>query len=584
MSAVQAKVEKAAQMLGTGRADAALALLQGLARTHPGDADVAGMLCLALTRLGRFEQAAHYGQRACELRPGDASLVYHAAHALQGSGRGAEARSLLERGVAQSPADAPLRLALANALLDDYRAADALTHCEAALARGMDAQIVVTYAGALLSLCEPARAIEALRTAMVTCAEHDNVIAALASALNYAPGTDPAESLRVHRRFGELLERDVPPHRPVPRVTRGHAGRLRIGFLSPDLRTHSVAFFLEPLIEHLDPVAFESVAYFTSMHADATTARLRPKFGLWRECHGKTPLQIAAMIADDRVDILVDLAGHTQGSGLLVLALKPAPLQVTYLGYPNTTGLRAVELRVVDSHTDPAGSEAFATEQLVRLDPCFLCYRPPTDAPEPALTPHEGVVFGSFNASQKINRPLLNLWARVLREVPGSRLRLKSLLGLREPGVRAFFERAFAEEGIDPSRVECLPAATTTREHLALYSGIDIALDTQPYHGTTTTCEALWMGVPVVTLAGVVHAQRVGVSLLSAAGLPELIAPDEDAYVRIAADLAGDPPHLAALRRDLRARVAASPLCDERGFAARFGQAMLAAWNAAPSA
>lgn len=369
MSAVQAKIEKAAQMLGTGRADSALALLQGLARTHPGDADVAGMLCLALTRLGRFEQAAHYGLRACELRPGDASLVYHAAHALQGSGRGAEARSLLERGVSQSPADAPLRLALANALLDDYRAADALTHCEAALTRGMDAQIVVTYAGALLSLCEPARAIEALRTAMVTCAEHDNVIAALASALNYAPGTDPAESLRVHRRYGELLERDVPPHRPVPRVTRGRAGRLRIGFLSPDLRTHSVAFFLEPLIEHLDPGAFESVAYFTSMHADATTARLRPKFGLWRECHGKTPLQIAAMIADDRVDILVDLAGHTQGSGLLVLALKPAPLQVTYLGYPNTTGLRAVDLRVVDSLTDPAGSEAFATEQLVRLDP-----------------------------------------------------------------------------------------------------------------------------------------------------------------------------------------------------------------------
>lgn len=584
MSGVRGKIEKAGELLAAGRADAAVTLLQGLARAHANDADVAGMLCVALSQVGRFEQAAHYGQRAFNLRPDDPSLAHNAALALQGCGRAGEAMALLERGVARSPDDVPLRLTLANLLLDDLRAGDALAHCEAALARGMDAQVAVTCAGALLSLCEPERSLEILRQAVAAAPENENVVAALASALNYAPGTYPEESSRVHRRFGELLERGVPSARPVPKVARGRAGRLRIGFLSPDLRTHSVAFFLEPLIDRLDKAAFETGAYFTSMHADATTARLRGKFGWWRECHARTPLQITSMIVDDKVDILVDLAGHTQGTGLLVMALGPAPMQVTYLGYPNTTGLRAIGLRVVDSISDLPGSDAWATERLVRLDPCFLCYRPPADAPAPALEPHEGIVFGSFNASQKINRPLIALWARVLRESPGSRLRLKSMLGLREPGVRAFIGGAFREEGIDPARVEFLPAAPSTREHLALYAGIDIALDTQPYHGTTTTCEALWMGVPVITMTGRVHAQRVGASLLHAAGLPELIAPDEKAYVRLAGDLARDADRLVTMRQSLRARVAASPLCDEAAYAARFGAAMLEEWNSPPRA
>jgi predicted O-linked N-acetylglucosamine transferase (SPINDLY family) len=254
----------------------------------------------------------------------------------------------------------------------------------------------------------------------------------------------------------------------------------------------------------------------------------------------------------------------------------------TYCGYPNTTGSSRVGWRIIDRHTDPTGAEAFATERLLRLDPCFLCYRPEADAPDVAPLPAERkghITFGSFNAQRKFNTRVGDLWRRVLERVPNSRLAIKSI-NFTEPASLAFARQQLQSFGLPIDRIDVLPAPHSAREHLAQYAQVDIALDTYPYHGTTTTCESLWMGVPVVTLAGHTHAARVGVSLLANTGLHDWIAHTPDDYVSIAARAAADTAGLAALRSSLRQRLLASPLCDQPAFARRFESALRTMWTA----
>ena len=283
-------------------------------------------------------------------------------------------------------------------------------------------------------------------------------------------------------------------------------------------------------------------------------------------------------IRAERIDVLVELSGHTGANRLTALASKPAPVIVSAIGYPNTTGLPAVDWRVVDSITDPPGAEAFCTERLLRLDPCFLCYRPPDLDVEPAMPAADPVTFGSFNNSAKIGAECTALWARVLQAVPGSRLLVKTQT-LADPAVQQAIRRRLAEGGIDEDRVELIAQASTRAEHLALYGRVHVALDSVPYNGTTTTCEALWMGVPVVALLGDRHASRVSASLLSAAGHPEWVAEDAEGVVRIAAALAGDTPHLAAIRSSLRDELRASPLLDSKAYAQRFHAAIRGCWR-----
>jgi predicted O-linked N-acetylglucosamine transferase (SPINDLY family) len=252
---------------------------------------------------------------------------------------------------------------------------------------------------------------------------------------------------------------------------------------------------------------------------------------------------------------------------------------VSAIGYPNTTGVPAVDWRVVDSITDPPGSEHLCTERLLRLDPCFLCYSPPQEAPEPALPEADApITFGSFNNAAKIGPTSIELWARVLKAVPGSRLLLKSQT-LSDAAGRARIEKRFAQAGIEASRLELVAYSKTRQEHLELYKRVHVALDTTPYNGTTTTCEALWMGVPVLTTLGDRHAARVSASLLHAAGHPELVAKDADAFVQLAASLAQDRARLATLRTNLRGELRASPLCDAPAYAARFHAAIRDCWK-----
>jgi predicted O-linked N-acetylglucosamine transferase (SPINDLY family) len=384
--------------------------------------------------------------------------------------------------------------------------------------------------------------------------------------LNYLDSPDPAELYAEHLRWAERFAR-APDATRVWENAPDPERRLRIGYVSPDLWRHSVAYFFEPLIASHERSAMEVFCYADVKKPDEVTGRLRGFASHWRDTRHLPDEQLAAMVQSDKIDILVDLAGHTNNNRLAMFGRRAAPVQVTYLGYPNTTGLGNMDYRLTDAWADPPGlTDAFNTETLVRLPHGFHCYQPDDCAPDPAPPPalaNGYVTFGSFNNVMKTSSAVVRAWAAILKEVPRSSLLLKNAV-LHEPLARERVIRAFIGEGIDPARIQ-LDGFKAKRNHLAQYARFDIALDPFPYNGTTTTCESLWMGVPVLALAGQTHAGRVGVSLLSQLGLEEWIASDEQDYVARAVRFAADLPSLSALRVSLRDRMRASSIMDATG-------------------
>ncbi|PWC59584.1 hypothetical protein TSH7_20250 [Azospirillum sp. TSH7] len=388
--------------------------------------------------------------------------------------------------------------------------------------------------------------------------------------------------LAEHRRFDERFGR-LPP--PAPHANRADPEkRLRIGYLSVEFREHLGAYFLTPLFEAADRSRFEIVCYsiLPDSHADAHTARFKAQADGWRNVGHLDDEALAAQIRADGIDILVDLAGHSGLNRLPMLARRPAPVQVTWLGYPNGTGMASVDYRIVDPISDPVGpTDAHAVETLVRLPAPFLCFRPPAAAPAVVPLPAGAtgaITFGSFNKLPKITDGTVALWAEVLRRVPDARLLLKDR-PLSDPGTAALMRARFAAAGIDPARLDLVGFIKDAAGHLAAYNRIDIALDPHPYNGTITTCDCLWMGAPLVTLAGGRHAARVGASLMAAVGLPELVAATPDRYAAIAADLAGDLTRLMRLRLGMRERLRASPLCDQGRFMRNLETAYRLMWR-----
>ncbi|SMF42698.1 Predicted O-linked N-acetylglucosamine transferase, SPINDLY family [Azospirillum oryzae] len=389
-----------------------------------------------------------------------------------------------------------------------------------------------------------------------------------------------------HRRFDERFGRQDGRHLPAaPHANRPDPERrLRIGYLSVEFREHLGAYFLTPLFERADRDRFEIVCYsiLPDTHADAYTARFKAQADGWRTVGHLDDEALAAQIRADGIDILVDLAGHSGLNRLPMLARRPAPVQVTWLGYPNGTGMASVDYRIVDPVSDPIGpTDGHAVETLVRLPAPFLCFRPPAAAPPVVPLPAGAtgaVTFGSFNKLSKITDGTVALWAEVLRRVPDSRLLLKDR-PLSDAGTAAGLRARFAAAGIDPARLDLVGFIKDAAGHLAAYNRIDIALDPHPYNGTITTCDTLWMGAPLVTLAGGRHAARVGASLMTAIGLPELVAATPDRYAAIAAELAGDLTRLMRLRMGMRERVRASALCDEPRFMRNLETAYRLMWR-----
>lgn len=385
-------------------------------------------------------------------------------------------------------------------------------------------------------------------------------------AFNGSDAYDPEYVSAAHKRIGAAFYPWWPCAQPL-RSARDD-NRIRVGYVSPDFKAHSVGFFIESVLCCHDRSHFDIFCYDNANVTDSTTDRMKEMGVIWRRIYGQPDSNVVGQIRADAIDILVDLAGHTSGNRLDVFAQKPAPVQVTWLGYPNTTGLQQMDFRLVDDLTDPLGlTDRLCSERLIRLPRTFLCYAPPVSSPEVLPLPQGPVVFCCFNNLSKFSNSILNVWARLLHAVPDARLSLKNG-PLGDAGVRSRLMEQFALRGVGSERLIISGFTTNREDHLQRYGECHIALDTFPYCGTTTTCEALWMGVPVISLAGNTHVSRVGASLLANAGLSELVAGNSDEYVNIAAALAQNPERLQSYRRLLRSKVSCSPLMDAQTFTA----------------
>jgi len=541
-----------------------------------------------LRTLGRIDDGIAAYQRAIALSPKYAEAHDRLGALLAGARGYGEAEPHFRRAAELQPSLAVAWCNLGVCLIFLGRLGEALTSFDRALAADPGFDHAHAGRGLALSKCyRQAAAVEAYGRALALNPRNHEARSARLYELQYVGEISREALFQEHVKFGAAVADGArtPPARPVANAARGEgpaAGerRLRVGFISPDLHRHSVSYFLEPLLTHLDRTQFEIFLYHDHPLFDATSERLRALAGAWRPIAGQPADRVEAMVRADAPDVLVDLAGHTGSNRLPLFARRLAPVQMTYLGYPDTTGLPAMDYRLVDATTDPAGeADAFATEKLVRFAPTAWSYAPPQEAPEPAPAPASqggGVAFGCFNHFAKVTDRTLRAWGRLLAAVPDGRLVLKGH-GLGLDIFQGDIRRRLAAAGIPPERVELVERTRTIGEHLASYARVDVALDTFPYNGTTTTCEALWMGVPVVALAGDRHAARVGASLLAAVGRADWVARDEDEYVAKAAALARSAP--SGPRTALREAMRQSPLLDHRGQADRFGAAVRGMWR-----
>jgi protein O-GlcNAc transferase len=528
-----------------GRCDEAVACLRRVIAARPRHARAYNTLGMALDELGHADEALDCYRNAVRLDPRGYEAHYNLGSALLNPGRIDEAVVELERAIAIDPARGLAQMTLGQAMIRRGEVARALPLLEQAIARMPDRPLA-----------------------------HDLYL----FALNYL-FDDPATLINAHRAYGERVEVQLRASWPVHRNDPDPERRLRIGYVSPDFREHSVATFIEPVLAHHDRSRFEVYAYYAAPLQDAVTARIAASVDRWTPCDALDDTQLAARIEVDGIDILIDLAGHTTGNRLPAFAHKPAPVQVTWLGYPATTGLGAIDWRLVTAETDPPGAETWHTEGLWRLPRTLWCYRPDPEAPPvDARTParrNGHIRFLSANNVAKLSDATIATWARILGAVPDARL---ILTGIPEGAARRLLHERFRVRGVAPARVE-IRGKLPKEDFRALLADTDIALDPYPYNGTTTSCDALWSGLSLVTLAGRASAARSGVALLHMIGLDSLVAEDEDAYVDLATSLARDFDRIESLRAGLRERIAGSALCDEAGLVRDLETTYRAMWH-----
>jgi predicted O-linked N-acetylglucosamine transferase (SPINDLY family) len=528
-----------------GQTTEAIACYQNAAKIRPEDAQVQKRLAALLDAQGRLQEAAACFRRACELEPDSAEAHRDVGFALEKLGKLDEAVACYQRALDLKPdyADAHNNLGLAF------------------LAEGRHGEAVACFRRAITASPAFPKA-------------HSNLLFALNFCPDYSAEAIGEEHRHWSRRYAEPLAKFIEPHANDRSPNR----RLRVGYISPNFRDHPVGRFLLPLLETHDRGNIEVFCYASGDGSDAITDRFRACADAWRDASNFSDEQLTSAVRQDRIDILVDLTMHMAKNRLLVFARKPAPVQVTYLAYCGTTGLRTIDYRLTDPYLDPPGrDERVYSEQSIRLAETYWCYRPfeqtPAVNPLPALqTGH--VTFGCLNNFCKVTDLTLAAWSCLLRATPGSQLVLHAHAGNHRQRVRDFLTK----EGVSPERltfVGFVPRA----EYFRLYGRIDVALDPFPYGGGTTTCDGLWMGVPVVSLAGQTAVGRGGVSILSNLGLTDLVAQDSEQYVRIVVDLANNLPRLSDLRATMRGRMQDSPLTDVPRFTRNIEAAYRLMWQ-----
>ncbi len=530
---------------------------------------------------GDFEEACASYRQAAALKPAYAEAYSRWGAVLHQQGRLGEAIVRYQQAIAVRPDCAEAHYNLGNALRDAYKLQEAEAGYRRALAIKPDCVEAYTNLARLLHVQGKLQDAETCyRRALAIKPDSVAAHSSLLLAMSYGPDCDPAALAAELRSWNERHARPLMPQ------ARRHANdpdperRLRVGYVSADFRRHPVSFFLEPLFAAHDRAKVEVFCYSNTRVPDAVTQRFQASADVWRDIVDLADEAVAARILADGIDVLVDLSGHTMGNRLLVLARKPAPVQVAFGGTAMTTGLTAMDYRLTDRFLSPPDGSEWSSEELVRLPAFVGIYRPPAEAPEVTPLParrNEHVTFACFNRLVKVTPNAVKRWSEILRRVRKARLILKDGM-LKDPGQRARYLGLFEENGISTERIELLPR-TPLADYLATYGRVDIALDPFPYNGCTTTCDALWMGVPVITLAGAMANGRMGVSLLSNLGLTRLIAANAEEYVRIAVELAADRGELAALRAGLRPLMAASSLCDPKTYAQGVEAAYRSMWR-----
>lgn len=492
--------------------------------------------------------------KALQLNPDLEPVYFDLCLALLQSGHPAEARAIIEEGQARFPANVNFDYYLGNLALKAAAYDDAISRFARVLAVQPDYPEVLSNMGlALKHQGQPDAALACFRQSLALdpgiVETHSNMLLTML----YCPSQAPAEIYAEHLRFADRFEAPLRAGWPAHDNLRDPDKRLKIGYLSADFCRHTAANLIEPVLVNHDKAAFEVFCYYNNTLEDDMTRRFIVLADHWLPCLDDSDQQLAQRIRDDGIDILVDLSGHTAGNRLLAMARKPAPIQATWMGYQSTTGLSAIDYRISDDATDPPGmTERYHSETLVRL-PAQGQFTPDVDSPPvnalPALDAGY-VTFGCLNNLAKINQDSVHLWARILNAVPGSRMMLGNA---SEPASRHRMLAMFAEEGVPAERL-ILEPKMALHQYLALHHRIDLALDTFPYNGGTTTFHALWMGVPVIALGGDTPVSRAGMTIMAKAGYPELVADSVDDYVALTVELARDLPRLSAIRQGLRAR------------------------------
>jgi protein O-GlcNAc transferase len=604
-----------------GNLDEAEALYRKALALNPNSADAHDNLGVVLRNQGRLADAEASYRMALGLNPNFARALYNLANVLKEQGRLEESVAAYRHALAFRPDFIEAHNNLGNALKDLGKLEEAVTCFRRVVALRADlahahnnlgvaleeqselGQAAACYQRALALKPDFAAAYNNLGNVARARGQMDEAMAHYERALtlrpdfveahsnflmsqHYVEGLSKHDLFAAAQRFGRSLQ-GLAAERVF--LNDGSEDRpLRIGYVSGDFRLHPVGYFLARVLEAHDRETIETFCYANQGRSDDMTRRLRGAAKDWRTILGLPDKDAAQMILQDRIDILVDLSGHTAKNRLSLFALRPAPVQVSWLGYFGTTGLAAMDYLVMDAWAAPPGEEERYTEALVRLPYGRFCYAPPDDAPpiaDPPALRRGYITYGSFNNIVKIGADVVALWASVLHATPQSRLVLK-WKALDDADARDHLKRVFAAAGIEEGRLE-LRGFSPHAEMLAQYGDIDIALDPFPFGGGLTSCEALWMGVPVVTLPGDRPASRQTIGFLETLGLTECVATSREDYVRRAVALAGAPARLNALRREMRPRMAGSPLCDgprfTRGLEAAFRQ-MWRRWSAGLSA
>lgn len=562
----------------SGESDAALNAAQQILKLQPDYGNAYTLIGLIEYEQGNVDTAVRWWNELAKLEPNNPEPHINLGTLRQKEHRHEQAVGHFRDAVRRAPDDLGANLKLGLILSTTGHVSEAMQIGErlaklspdrpegfSLLANGLHEQ----------GLCEQSRA--AFDEALSKKTDDTTLIGnALFSSL-YSDALSDAEILRIHSKLSlklhKLATQNDEPARCTVR-TRDAGSRVRVGYLSPDLLKHPVGYFVEPILRHHDREKFEVICYSDNASVDELTKRLRNLELTWHECSSWNDVKLEDQIRSDDLDILIDLCGHTAKNRAMVLARKPAPVQATYLGYPGKTERPANDWLIADHHLCPAEQKIDSHERIARLGNCFLCYQPQPDLPDVAPSPFEKngfITFGSFNHLAKLTDSTIRLWSRVLDALPDSRLVLKAL-PLADKETRDLTQRRFADCGIDAARIDPLPPTVPLSAFMAEYSRMDIALDTVPYNGGTTTCDALWMGVPVVTLPGGRFCSRMGTSVLKTVGLEEFVAADEDDYVRLATTLALDTQRLTTLRSSLRDQVRDRLLCNSEEFTHDFEQ------------